>query len=94
MCQVKELKIGKKCCTPTDPIAIYIAQKDGGQIGLCAKCWAKIANTDFEVGDDPKPEDFQLWLSEGRGEEGTTLTEFKYHDKKGFTEKQEETDDE
>lgn len=73
MCQVSELKIHRKCTNPTDPIAVLI-MKDEKQIGLCSKCWTKVAESDYEWGDEPRIKNFKKWLEEGRGLKGVVET--------------------
>jgi len=75
MCDISSLKIHRRCATPTDPIAVFI-MLDEKQVGLCDKCWGKVAVSDFEWGLDPKIENFQEWLERERGLEGGILTDY------------------
>lgn len=83
MCQVKALKLHKKCSTPLDPSIVYIV-KDEGNIGICEKCWAKIADKDWEWGNSPKLTMEQILSEESRVGKNPTLTEYKIRgNKKG-----------
>jgi len=67
MCDIKEFKLHRKCTNPLDPIAVFITWKNGKQLGLCEKCWSKIADSDLEWGEEEIPKDFMMDLEKGRG---------------------------
>jgi hypothetical protein len=81
MCQVSELKVHKKCHTPDEKITLYISIGDK-TIGVCDKCWAKIADKDWEVGNGPKLTIEEILSDKSRGLEGAVETEYKLKDKK------------
>ena len=89
MCQVKELRVHKACHTPEDPCILYI-QADGKTIGVCAKCWEKIADNDWEVGNGPKPTMEDILSDKSRFGENPVETEYKLRGKKLEEQKDEE----
>jgi hypothetical protein len=66
--------------TPDEPNAVYLVW-NGETIGLCRRCWDRIADTDVEWGDNPKPENFAQLLESARGLEGAVETEYKPFEK-------------
>lgn len=80
MCDIKKLKIRKKCSTPMEPSIVFL-QLNGDVIGLCQKCWNKVADSDLEWGDSPKVTMEEVLSEKSRGIEGATLTEYKYRGK-------------
>jgi hypothetical protein len=48
MCDVAKMKLQKKCGTPLEPIIVFIQLRDKDEtIGLCRKCWGKVADMDW-----------------------------------------------
>lgn len=76
MCQVKALKLHKTCSTPLEPSIIYV-EKNGENIGVCEKCWTKIADKDWELGNSPKLTMEQVLSDETRFGKNPTLTVYK-----------------
>lgn len=76
MCQVDLMHVHYRCKTLDEPPAIYIMWKNKGQIGICAKCWEKIADKDWECGTDLPPTLESLFSDEAKGLVGAVLTEY------------------
>lgn len=89
MCDVKKLKLHKKCSTPLEPSILFIT-KDGEQIGVCEKCWKRIADGDWEVGDAPKLTMEDILSDKSRYGENPVETEYKLRGKKLEEQKAEE----
>jgi hypothetical protein len=69
---------------------VFIQHEKVGMVGICAGCWAKIANSDYEWGTDPKPTLEQIFSDEARFGKDPVLTEYKPHVKKSDEPKEEE----
>lgn len=80
MCQISELKVRVSCHTPDDPVSVYV-QKKKNLIGICAKCWEKIGDKDWEVGNFPRPIMKELLSDKVRFGDNPVETEFKYKSK-------------
>lgn len=76
MCQIKALKLHKKCSTPLEPSIVYI-EKDKETIGICGPCWAKIADKDWEIGNSPKLTMEDIFSDKSRFGDNPVLTEYK-----------------
>jgi len=76
MCDIKLLRIKKKCATPLEPEILTI-EFGNDQVGLCSKCWNKICDTNFEWGKTPRPTMEQILSEETRGLVGAIKTEYK-----------------
>ena len=76
MCDIKLLRIKKKCATPLEPEILTI-EFGNDQVGLCSKCWNKICDTNFEWGKTPRPTMGQILSEETRGLVGAIKTEYK-----------------
>lgn len=48
MCQIAKLKMGFRHCD-SQAVAVYIMHR-GRKIGLCEKCWGKVAKSPLEWG--------------------------------------------
>jgi hypothetical protein len=82
LCQVDEMKLHVRCKTPEDPAIVYITWKKKGQLGVCAKCWERIADKDWETGDSPKPTMEDILSDKARLGENPVETEYKLKGKK------------
>lgn len=92
MCQVKILKLHKKCATPLEPSIVYI-EKNKEKIGICEKCWIKIAEKDWEVGNSLKLTMEDILSDKSRLGDNPILTEYIIKGKKD-DEPNEEKEDE
>jgi hypothetical protein len=81
MCQVKKLKLHVRCNSPDDPTCVII-QKGDEQIGVCEKCWKRIAEKDWEIGSAPRPILSELLSDNARFGENPIETEYKFRGKK------------
>lgn len=93
MCQVDEMKLHVRCKTPEDPAIVYITWKKKGVVGVCAKCWERIADKDWETGDSPKPTMEEILSDKSRFGENPVLTEYKYRGVKENEPSKEEEDE-
>lgn len=82
MCQVNEMKLHVRCKTPEDPCIVYITWGKKGTIGVCEKCWIRIADKDWETGDSPKPTMEEILSDKSRFGENPVETEYKLRGKK------------
>jgi len=89
MCDIKKLKLHKKCSTPLEPSILFIV-KDGEQIGVCEKCWKRIADGDWEIGDGPKPTMEEIFSEKAKFGENPVETELRPRGKKLEEQKDEE----
>jgi hypothetical protein len=89
LCQVNELKLHVRCKSPEDPCIIFV-QKIEKQVGVCDKCWKRIADKDWEVGNSPTLTMEEILSDKSRGLEGAVLTEYKYRGVKESEPKSEE----
>lgn len=88
------MKIHRICRTPDDPISILIIWKNE-EIGLCNKCWEKVAPSDIEWGDDPTPTIESILSDEAKGLIGAVETEYvQKGSKKGDVEEETKDEDE
>lgn len=76
ICSISKLKLHKRCGTPQDNIVVVI-HKNGEDISVCKTCWSKIGNKDWEIGEEPTPNNFAEFLENGRGLANAVLTEYK-----------------
>jgi len=51
MCDINKLKLGYRKCSNQE-ITVIIMWK-GKEVGLCEKCWRKIAKSDLEWSETP-----------------------------------------
>jgi hypothetical protein len=91
MCDVKKLKLHKNCSTPLEPSIVYI-EKDKETIGVCEKCWAKIADKDWEIGNSPKPTMEDIFSDKSRLGDNPVETEYKERGVKNDEPSEEEED--
>jgi hypothetical protein len=92
MCRVNELKLHIRCKTPEDPCIIYIQVKDKEAIGVCEKCWSRIASKDWEIGDGPKLTMEDILSEKSRVGDNPVLTEYKERGVKEYEPNKEEED--
>lgn len=91
MCDIAKLKIHRKCTSPAEEPAIVYIVTDAGNVGLCEKCWGKVADSDLEWGPDPRPTVEEIFGRRAKEEAEATPTEYKpKSDKKTDQEKEEE----
>jgi hypothetical protein len=91
MCDVSKLKIRKKCRTPLEQPYIYI-KKEKETLAICQKCWDRIAEGDWEIGDNPKLTMEQILSDTSRMGENPVETEIRQ--KKSKVDENEKKDDE
>jgi hypothetical protein len=84
------MKLHVRCKTLEDPAIVYITWKKKGQIGVCAKCWERIADKDWETGDSPKSTMEEILSDKARFGENPVETEYKLRGKKLEEQKDEE----
>lgn len=89
MCQVKALKLHKKCSTPLEPFILYIV-KDKETLGICLKCWNRISDGGWEIGDLPKPTMEEIFSDKMRFGENPIETDYKLKSLKKDVEPNEE----
>lgn len=89
MCQVSEMKLHTRCSTPEDPCIIYIRKGDK-TVGICEKCWGRIADKEWEVGDGLKLTMEDIFSDKSRYGENPVETEYKLRGKKLEEQKDEE----
>ena len=77
MCDVKKLHIHKKCSTPMEPSIVFL-QIENESIGLCDRCWSKVANSDLEWGNSPKLTIEEILSDKARFGENPVETEYKW----------------
>jgi hypothetical protein len=89
------MKVRVRCKTPDEPAAVFIMWGRKGQISVCAKCWEKIADKDWECGNEPIPTLESLFSDEAKGLIGAVLTEYvPKGSKKGDVEEETKDEDE
>jgi hypothetical protein len=81
MCQINKMKLHKRCKTPEEPAIVYIVW-NGETVGVCAKCWEKISDKDWETGDSPKPTMEEILSDKARFGENPVETELRPRGKK------------
>lgn len=72
------MKLHVRCKTPEEPCIVFIVWKKGEQIGVCDKCWSKIADKDWETGKGPKPTMEEVLSDKNRFGDNPIETEYKF----------------
>jgi hypothetical protein len=70
------MKLHVRCKTSDEPSVVFIMWK-GEQIGVCARCWTRIAEKDWETGNSPKLTMEELLSDKARFGENPVETEYK-----------------